>query len=190
MGAAMAIDAIPTIDIPATGWRAFFDNFTRKYQGCRCDVEVLSVDLGSQPMVEHQQLWGIALEELCERPPAILIKTGDPFDGINEHWVRRPLAVREANTRPGQEADIQIESSDGVVTIVRIQRRAELTERRRPFRRRFTLSRESQSGFAALRRGQAKARGPLLWVMAGAALAGLLFARRGGSKRRVRAKAL
>jgi hypothetical protein len=46
-----------------------------------------------------------------------------PFE---THLVRRPRAVRASVTQPGAETDIEIESDEGVTTVVRLRPRPEL----------------------------------------------------------------
>ena len=122
----MATQQTPTHEIPRRIWSAYFDGLSRMYQGWRVSVEVLSLDLGDQPIVENGRLWGLSFERKGSAANSILIETGDPNEGVEEHWAFEPVSVREANTQPGSEADVQVECADGSVTIIRIQRRPEL----------------------------------------------------------------
>ncbi|HYE61083.1 MAG TPA: DUF5335 family protein [Phycisphaerales bacterium] len=123
-----------THDIPRAIWGPYFDGLSRMYQGWRVTVEVLSSDMGDQPVAEGARLYAITLEPRGDEPPAVLIQTGDDLEGVHDHYADAPIAVREVNTQPGYEADVQIESLGGVTTLLRIQRRAELPPARTPSR--------------------------------------------------------
>lgn len=123
-----------THDIPRAIWGPYFDGLSRMYQGWRVSVEVLDHDRGDQPLAENARLYGLALEPRGSEAPAIIIQTGDDLEGVSDHYADAPVTVREANTEPGYETDIQIESLDGTITLIRIQRRAELPEATTPTR--------------------------------------------------------
>lgn len=174
----MAIDSTPTHQIAREMWPAYLENLTRQYQGWQVSVEVISMEVGDQPMVENQQLWAISWDPRGPEAGGVLIETGNPEEGLNEHFARGPVAVREANTLPGYEADVQIETSDGAMTIVRIRRRPEL-----PAGRSCRSAFGGRRSWVTERRSTANSVGPVLIAAGGLALAWMVVRTIGQARR-------
>jgi hypothetical protein len=151
---------VQTLDVPAPIWPLYFDALARRFQGWCIDAEAMRDDLGDQPLVEDERFYGISFEKRGTASPAVILQAGDETVGIANHFIHDPIAVREATTRPGDEADIQIESSDGTVTLLRLKRRLALP----PGRDRTILGRIAQRWRGHARETDVKA------VVAGAAL--------------------
>jgi hypothetical protein len=120
---------IPSNEIPAGQWRAYFDHLSVQFQGWRITAEVLSNEVGDQPIVEDLTLQGISFESKGSEAGAILIEAGDTPGEYMVHHVHAPCTVRFAATMPGREADILIDCEDGAATLIRLRPRAELPGR-------------------------------------------------------------
>ena len=114
---------LTTLDIPREQWPEYFKEFSKLYRGWAVTVELLSPDLGDQRAADGPPLQGISFESKGSEAGAILVEVGDTPDALVTRHVRRPKAVRVAETQPGAEVDVQIESQDGIVTQVRLWRR-------------------------------------------------------------------
>lgn len=122
--------SVTTVEIPRETWPAYFNDLARLYQGWATTVEVLAGELGDQLAADGLPLQGISYEyKGGSQAGDVLVEVGDAGMPFETHLVRRPRAVRAAATQPGTETDIEIESGDGVTTIVRLRRRRELPGR-------------------------------------------------------------
>jgi uncharacterized protein DUF5335 len=109
----MATRDMTTREIPPESWKEFFDGFSRRHQGWLVDVEVLGT-LGAQYQAEQLPLQGISADHANKD---ISISLALPTNKIVEHFVNNPAKVR-VEEEGGAEGAIQIESSDGVTTLV------------------------------------------------------------------------
>ena len=109
----MATRDMTTREIPPESWKEFFDGFSRRHQGWLVDVEVLG-SLGAQYEAEQLPLQGISADHANKD---ISIALALPANKIVEHFVNNPEKVR-VEEEGGAEGAIQIESSDGVTTLV------------------------------------------------------------------------
>ena len=107
-------------------WQPYFNLLNREYQGWAVTIEVLEGELGDHPEADGVPFQGISYEAKGSRAGDILIEVGDAGTPYIVHDVPKPRIVRVADTQPGAEADIQIESEDGAVRVVRLRRRPEL----------------------------------------------------------------
>jgi hypothetical protein len=116
-----------THEIPIDQWLNYFNELSRLYQGWAVTIEVLGGKLGDQPAANGVPLQGISFETKGGSAAGdILVEVGDVGTPYEMHRVQEPRIVRTADTQPGAETDIEIESRDRTVTIVRIRRRPEL----------------------------------------------------------------
>src|SRR5262245_33275486 len=115
-----------TREITRDEWRASFALLSERFQGWRVMIEVLSPDLGDQPVAEGPPLQGLSLETTGSEAGDILIEAGDSPDDYLVHHVDRPTNVRLAIIRAGVEAAIQFESEDGITTILHLRALPEL----------------------------------------------------------------
>ena len=131
-----------THKISPAQWRGFFDTLNALYLGWELAIEVLGPDVGDQTLGEGLQLQGFSFDS--RKPDAdLMIEAGNVPDVSLVHCVHRPTAVWIAETQLGAEADIQVESEDETVTLVRLRRLPALPEasaagKRRPVVRRRT----------------------------------------------------
>jgi hypothetical protein len=113
-------------DVPRYRWLPFFNALGRMYEGWAVSVEVLAKELGDQRVVAGLPLQGITFEKAGSQAGDILIEAGDAGTPFIIHRVGRPRVVRSSVTGPGTEADVEIESEDGITRIIRLCRRPEL----------------------------------------------------------------
>jgi hypothetical protein len=91
-----------THEIPIDQWLPYFNDLGRRYNG-----------------------WATSMAA-----GDVLIEVGDIGTPYETHRVREPSILRVADTQPGAETDLEIESRDGTTTLVRIRRRQELPDPR------------------------------------------------------------
>ena len=104
-------------------------NSATVYSGWATTVEVLAT--GDHPRIDGLPLQGLSFEAKGgSQAGDILVEAGDKGTAYETHLIHRPKVVRAADTRPGEETDIEIESEEGYTTIVHIRRRPELPEPR------------------------------------------------------------
>jgi hypothetical protein len=119
--------AITAIEVPRTGWPAYFRDLGKLFQGWAVTVEVLDRQLGDQPVIDGLPFQGISYETKGgSQAGDVLIEAGDAGTPYLTHLVHRPRAVRGAALQPGVETDVEIDAEDGVTHIVRLRVRPEL----------------------------------------------------------------
>lgn len=121
---------VTTQEIPFTSWRPYLDDFGRLYAGWRATITVQRMDVGEQVIADGAIFDGLSLEPRGTGAGDIHIaftasRPGHPEE-FQMHRIVRPWAVRTAMTEPGAEGDLQIESEDGTITLVRLYRPAQL----------------------------------------------------------------
>jgi|HubBroStandDraft_6_1064221.scaffolds.fasta_scaffold357662_3 hypothetical protein len=116
-----------TKEILATDWPPFFDDFTQLHQGERVNVETVgNGDLGVTSHVRDLPLVGIvAADPKAGTGEWIEIIAGDSARTHATHSVPSPAHVRLAEEEDGKAVALQIESTKGLVTIVRFERSCE-----------------------------------------------------------------
>lgn len=109
-----------TREIPRDEWVEFFDGFSRQHEGWLITVEVLGSELGAQVEARELRLEGISAD-LKGDENAISIMVGETPDDHVTHTITQPTHVRLEQTREGANEAIQIESGDGVTTLLRFR---------------------------------------------------------------------
>ena len=118
--------AADTRDIPKNQWMNFFQDIAKLYRGWAVTVEVLDGKLGDQVDMDGLPLQGISYDPVGSQKGDILVEAGDEPDAFEVHLVHKPLIVRAANTEPGAETDIEIETHDKITHVISIRARPEL----------------------------------------------------------------
>jgi hypothetical protein len=117
----------PTIEIPRNTWQPYFEDLAEQYQGWATTIEVLAGELGDQPEADGLPLQGFSYEAKGgSQAGDVLVEVGDAGTPFETHLISHPRAVRAAVSQPGTETDIEIESDEGVTTLVRLRRRPAL----------------------------------------------------------------
>jgi len=121
-------NATNTYEIAAEKWPALFQVLAREYEGWAATIEVLDRELGDQRAADGLPFQGLSFEPGGSQAGDILIEVGDTGTPFETHLIHQPRALRVAIMRPGAEADIEFESTDGVTTLLRLRPRPSLPE--------------------------------------------------------------
>jgi len=107
-----------TQEIPRKEWPAFFDGFTRRYEGWLADLEVFGTEIGSQTEEEGLPLEGITAELGNGKPDKIEIMFGAEPDDHITHVITAPSQVSVEKTDEGADAALAIKAPDGTTTLL------------------------------------------------------------------------
>jgi hypothetical protein len=114
-----------TLEIPRSSWPDHFRGLIDTHEGWGVTIEVLDQELGDQLALHGLTLRGMTLESKGSAAGDILIEAGDAPD-FSSYRIHQPRVIRVVQTRPGLEADLQIESLDGTTTLVLLRSRTAL----------------------------------------------------------------
>jgi hypothetical protein len=110
-----------TQEIPKHEWVPFLDEFSKRHVGRRVTVEVLGREVGSQLAAQSLPLVGVSVDLRDGGDnEQIEVIAGDSPHAHVMHAVQRPSQVRVAVGDGGGDEALQIESEDGVATLVRL----------------------------------------------------------------------
>jgi hypothetical protein len=102
-------------------WAEFLDGFSRQHEGWLVTVEVLGEEIGAQVEAQELPLEGITAELKSGGEDVItIILAGDSRERVT-HNILGPTHVRIEQTESGADMTLQIESSNGVTTLVRFR---------------------------------------------------------------------
>jgi len=107
-------------EIPQSQWIESLNDLSRRHQGWRISVEVLSQDLGAQPLVDDMPLLGLRFDPQGSEAGDIVIEIGDATEHLMNHHVDRPDQLWLSEMQPGAEVDIEIEAEGGNKTLLRL----------------------------------------------------------------------
>jgi hypothetical protein len=112
-----------TKEILADQWSPFFNDFTQLHQGERVNVETLgNGEWGVTSQVHNLPLVGIVAGDFkAGIGEWIEIIAGDSARTHATHSVPNPAHVRLAEEENGKAVALQIESAEGLVTMVRFE---------------------------------------------------------------------
>jgi hypothetical protein len=167
-----AAQDIATEEIPLERWASFARDLSSQHLGWHVWIEALGRETGDQPVLDGMPLQGMSYEREGSAAGSLLIEAGDRPD-LFIHQVSGPRCLRVAHVSPGALLFIQLESSDGSVTLVRLQRMLSLPAGKPSADRKPT--RRTLRG-----RSMLSARGAAALLMAGV---GLWLLLRTGSRR-------
>lgn len=122
---------VTTQELSREQWQPYFNMLNKEYQGWAATIEVLEGELGDQPEADGVPFQGMSYETKGSRAGDILVEVGDAGTPYIVHDISKPRIVRVSDTQPGAEVDIQIESEEGTVRVIRLRRRPELPPPRR-----------------------------------------------------------
>lgn len=108
-------------EIPRSEWVKFLDSFSRQHEGWLVTVEVLGAEIGAQVEAQELPLVGITAELKGGDEDAITIILGGQSTDRVTHNITQPTHVRIEQTESGADMTLQIESGDGVTTLVRFR---------------------------------------------------------------------
>jgi hypothetical protein len=108
-------------EIPREEWGEFLDSFSRQHEGWLVTVEVLGTEIGAQVEAEGKPLEGITAELKDDDVDSIIITVGlTPAEHVT-HNITAPTHIRLEQAENGANMALQIESSEGVTTLVRLR---------------------------------------------------------------------
>jgi hypothetical protein len=119
-----------TQTITREDWQSVLEGLGQRHRGWAATIEIIGLDVGDQFAADGLPFQGISYETRGSAAGSILVEVGDEPDDYMVHRVASPRAVRIAFSRPGSQADIQLESDDGTMTLVTLCPRRELPEGR------------------------------------------------------------
>lgn len=104
--------------IPKSEWPAFLDRFSRRYEGCLVDLEILGPDIGAQVEETGLALEGVMDEWSEAAGDTIMIMAGNKPDGHVTHSIGRPTEVSLERTEEGDDVALSIKSADGITALL------------------------------------------------------------------------
>src|SRR3954462_1851285 len=108
-------------EIPREEWTGFMDSFSRQHEGWLVTVEVLGREIGAQVEAEGKPLEGITAELKDGSEDLISITVGvTPKERVT-HNITGPTHVRIEQSENGADMALQIQSSEGETTLVRLR---------------------------------------------------------------------
>jgi hypothetical protein len=107
-------------EIPRDQWIRFLDRFAREHQGWSVRVEVLDLELGAQVEVSGLPLQGMSADDRGSEHD-ISITVGDARNPVLTHMIPGAQRLWVQSSGRGADAALEIESSDGSRTLVRLQ---------------------------------------------------------------------
>jgi hypothetical protein len=108
-------------EIPREEWANYLDTFSRQHEGWLVNVEVLSTEIGAQVEAEGKRLEGITAELKDGGEDLISINVGRTPEESVTHNITAPTHVRIEQAENGADMALQIESSDGTTTLLRLR---------------------------------------------------------------------
>jgi hypothetical protein len=108
-------------EIPRDEWVEFLDSFSRQHEGWLVTVEVLGAEIGAQVEAQELPLQGITAELKGGDEDVISVILGGGSAERVTHNIKGPTHVRIEQTKDGADMTLQIESDDGVATLVRFR---------------------------------------------------------------------
>ncbi len=107
-------------DIPKPEWPSFFDHFSRLHHGQDADVEIVDRSANVQSPARALPLLGVTEERHSDQAEQVAIIAGKPEGPLVTHVVNGPRHVRAAEWNDEVSAALEIESDDGLTTLVRV----------------------------------------------------------------------
>ncbi|MEW6131215.1 MAG: DUF5335 family protein [Acidobacteriota bacterium] len=111
---------MPTNEIPKSEWKNFFHDFSRFHRGWILTVEIFSRDFGAQHETREIPFEGIIAELSQNGHSSLELIMGESAKNHLTHTITAPTHVRYESE--GQSEVIQIESQDGVTTLLSFHR--------------------------------------------------------------------
>lgn len=121
--------ATPTTHIPRDQWLSYFNELGKTFQGWGATVEVIGKTLGDQTVAKAEDVpfQGLSYEAKGGSAAGdILVEVGDAGTAYDVHRVTNPRAVRTTQTEQGEEFDVEVESEDGTICLIRLRPRPDL----------------------------------------------------------------
>jgi hypothetical protein len=112
--------SMQTEEIARHAWNQWLDEFTAIHEGWLVSIEIVGPEIGAQPEIDNLPLLGVSPDRI-DHDPAIVVAVGRSSTDYVTHVVRNATHLHIQRTDQGADAALQIESSDGVKTILRFR---------------------------------------------------------------------
>lgn len=109
-----------TFEIPRRAWAERLNQFSAVHDGWLVSVDVLSPDIGAQRQIDNLPLLGISADRL-DHDGSVAISVARSGGGHLTHVIREVSRIYVERTDAGADAALQIESGDGIKTIIRLR---------------------------------------------------------------------
>jgi hypothetical protein len=108
-----------TEELPRSSWRAYFDDLSRGLATTQATIEIEGPDLGAQVQAEGLVLSGISYDDRDD-VLVVGVSPGGPTESL-EHLVSSPQRIQVESSESILPSSIEIEDSEGQITLVRLQ---------------------------------------------------------------------
>jgi uncharacterized protein DUF5335 len=108
-----------TEEIARSDWERSLDAFSAVHEGWLVSLQVLSPELGAQPVITDLPLVGVTLDD--EQAQGIAIAAERSAGEHATHFVAAPTHVWVERTEEGADVALEIESSDGSRTLLSLK---------------------------------------------------------------------
>lgn len=109
-----------TQQISRKQWKPFLDDFSQQHAGRIVSVESIGKKFGVQANARNLPLIGLTAESHADGAIEIQIIVGDSPAAYIAHVIRHPTALRSAEENGRGVMALQIESQEGVTTLLQI----------------------------------------------------------------------
>jgi len=107
-------------EIARADWAGRLNEFTAVHDGWLVSVDVLSPDIGAQRQIDNLPLLGVSADRI-NHDGSVAISVARPSGTHFRHVIREVRRIYIEQTSDGADAGLQIESDDGIKTIVRFR---------------------------------------------------------------------
>ena len=105
-----------TEEVPKRKWGGFFDEFSRRHEGWRVDVEEFSPAQGAQKEVSNLPFFGATFEFGPQE--GVVLELGGAGAAHLEHRIPAPFRVWVESLGEGAEASLEVESEGNRKTLI------------------------------------------------------------------------
>lgn len=109
-----------TIEVPRQDWTRTLNEFAAIHQGWLISLEVLSPEMGAQREIHNLPLLGVSAEQI-DGNGTITISAARSAGEHVSHTIHVPTRMHIERTDQGADVALQVESGDGVRTILRFR---------------------------------------------------------------------
>lgn len=110
-----------TRDIPKDQWPKFFSSFSQRHEAWLTTLEIFGSELGAQVQERELPFEGIISEGDEVSGDQIVIMIGAKPDDHITHTISHPTQVSLEQTEGGADVALQIDSADGLKTLLRFR---------------------------------------------------------------------
>lgn len=109
-----------TREIPTHEWVPFLNAFSKRHVGEIATVRLLGREVGVASEGRNLPLLGVSVDVPGGEREIIEVMVGDAPDNNVSHAIQRPSRIEVATSDDGREQALQIESRDGVTTLIEL----------------------------------------------------------------------